>query len=449
MSNDCLTIIGAGPKAMAIATKAFVLKNLGFSVPKIRILEKDSIGSFWKNQTGFTNGRQKLGTAPEKDLGFPYASSCWGDEFNQRVNHQMQQFAWSSFLIEHGHYCTWIDRGKPQPEHRQWAEYLQWAYEKISCDRKIEFVRAEFDSLDFGTHQNWKIQARDQNGGELEFETDGIVLTGPGEMKIPSQMSPQALPQVLPQVQPQVQNDERILNIRTFWKWVKDFKEPSKDTYIAVIGTGETAASVAVTLGKLEAPIHIDIITPMAMSYSRGESFVENNMYTDPFKGNWHELTYEDRKNFIERTDRGVFSISTKKELDQMSHVEIIPGWFNTLAVNSANQLVVELQYNERIEHRVYDFVVLSVGFDPLQFLSRRMTQKARETLLERSSLREWSVPEFEKNIAEDLSVKNLLPKLHLPMIAGLQQGPGFPNLSCLGRLADQILTNYVALDLA
>ena len=33
---------------------------------------------------------------------------------------------------------------------------------------------------------------------------------------------------------------------------------------------------------------------------------------------------------------------------------------------------------------------------------------------------------------------------LHLPVLAGVAQGPGFPNLSCLGLLADRVLGAYV-----
>jgi mycobactin lysine-N-oxygenase len=43
-----------------------------------------------------------------------------------------------------------------------------------------------------------------------------------------------------------------------------------------------------------------------------------------------------------------------------------------------------------------------------------------------------------------DLSVAGLSPPLHLPVLAGLAQGPGFPNLSCLGLLSDRILRRYV-----
>jgi mycobactin lysine-N-oxygenase len=42
------------------------------------------------------------------------------------------------------------------------------------------------------------------------------------------------------------------------------------------------------------------------------------------------------------------------------------------------------------------------------------------------------------------LSVAGLSPPLHLPVLAGLAQGPGFPNLSCLGLLSDRILRRYI-----
>ena len=43
---------------------------------------------------------------------------------------------------------------------------------------------------------------------------------------------------------------------------------------------------------------------------------------------------------------------------------------------------------------------------------------------------------DLERRIELDLSVAGLSPPLHLPLATGLAQGPGFPNLSCLGLLA-------------
>ena len=51
---------------------------------------------------------------------------------------------------------------------------------------------------------------------------------------------------------------------------------------------------------------------------------------------------------------------------------------------------------------------------------------------------------ELERLIDVDLSVSGLEPPLHLPVMAGLAQGPGFPNLSCLGLLSDRVLRRYV-----
>jgi hypothetical protein len=53
-------------------------------------------------------------------------------------------------------------------------------------------------------------------------------------------------------------------------------------------------------------------------------------------------------------------------------------------------------------------------------------------------------VTSLGRRIEPDLSVAGLNPPLHLPVVAGLAQGPGFPNLSCLGLLSDRILRRYV-----
>ena len=52
-----------------------------------------------------------------------------------------------------------------------------------------------------------------------------------------------------------------------------------------------------------------------------------------------------------------------------------------------------------------------------------------------------------ERRIDVDLAIAGLSPPLHLPVLAGLAQGPGFPNLSCLGLLCDRILRRYVLLE--
>jgi mycobactin lysine-N-oxygenase len=46
----------------------------------------------------------------------------------------------------------------------------------------------------------------------------------------------------------------------------------------------------------------------------------------------------------------------------------------------------------------------------------------------------------LQEAVGHDLAVTDLTPKLFLPGLSGLTQGPGFPNLSCLGLLSDRIL---------
>ncbi len=85
-----------------------------------------------------------------------------------------------------------------------------------------------------------------------------------------------------------------------------------------------------------------------------------------------------------------------------------------------------------------YDFVVVAVGFDARWF-EAILADNARALL--RTAL---SGRDLESAIGVDLAVEGLTPALHLPVLAGLAQGPGFPNLSCLGLLSDRVLRRYV-----
>jgi hypothetical protein len=48
-----------------------------------------------------------------------------------------------------------------------------------------------------------------------------------------------------------------------------------------------------------------------------------------------------------------------------------------------------------------------------------------------------------------DVSVARFYTSHYLPALAGLVHGPGFANLSCLGRLSDLIFSGYVSLPFA
>lgn len=73
-----LAILGAGAKAVAVAAKASVLRDMGVTgvdVPDIVAVERIGVAANWQASGGWTDGAHRLGTSPEKDVGFPYRSS--------------------------------------------------------------------------------------------------------------------------------------------------------------------------------------------------------------------------------------------------------------------------------------------------------------------------------------------------------------------------------------
>jgi mycobactin lysine-N-oxygenase len=419
--------VGAGPKALALAAKAKVLNELGFEVPRVLIIEKKEVAHHWKKSSHFTNGNLPLGTSPEKDLGFPYYSFCWGDRVNQQVNQAMQSYSWSAFLIERLTYSDWIDRGKPAPFHHEWAAYLEWSLSKCvsESDDLVVLKNNKITNIDIDG-EKWIIESQNSKQEFAEHRADGVVFTGPGIMRLPFS----------------VPRHERIFTYDEFWKNESQLVA-LKDKKIALVGAGENAATIAVRLGQTEPSIGIDLIAPNATSYTRGESFAENHLYTDPFQGNWLNLTKEDRREFVKRTDRGVFSVSTKRQLDHLRDVHMIQGLFTSVKVDALDQLNVGIEYNTDSENKIYDYLILAVGFDYTYFVESLLSPEAIAKIKKDAGLGEFKREILEENIDENLALQNFDPCIHLPMLAGLNQGPGFANLSCLGRLSDHILARH------
>src|SRR6266498_5076783 len=98
------------------------------------------------------------------------------------------------------------------------------------------------------------------------------------------------------------------------------------------------------------------------------------------------------------------------------------------------------------LQRVAFDWVVVATGFDPLWFW-RLLGERARAALADAlGSGAAGGLPPrttVERAIGHDLAVTGLSPRLHLPVLAGVAQGPGFPNLSCLGLLSDRVLGAY------
>jgi mycobactin lysine-N-oxygenase len=270
---------------------------------------------------------------------------------------------------------------------------------------------------------------------------DGLVMTGPG--------TPLAVPG-------QPKEHPRIMDGATFWQRIEEFtllrSQVQKPLNIGVIGTGETAAAIVVALAnELRNSAYIEVISPYGVMYSRDEGFEENRFFSDPdgklanlvgdhkHAANWVQLSERDRREFVRRTDRGVFSLNAMGEISKAENVRSVLGTVLRLHAGEAT-VRVESEYDDTTAHDEYDYVVVARGFDALWF--RHLLDEDTHAHLAEIT-HSFDARAIERAIAEDLSLGGFTPKLHLPMLAAIAQGPGFPNLSCLGLLADRILASY------
>jgi mycobactin lysine-N-oxygenase len=114
-----LAIIGGGPKGVAIAAKAHVLRILGKIDIEVSIFEEHGIAANWDGTNGYTDGNQRLGTPPEKDIGYPYRCV-----FGEDASLELYEYSWASYLVANRWFGRYVDRGKPHPNHSEWAGYL-------------------------------------------------------------------------------------------------------------------------------------------------------------------------------------------------------------------------------------------------------------------------------------------------------------------------------------
>jgi mycobactin lysine-N-oxygenase len=404
-----LAVVGAGPKGIAIAAKARALAAVGLDAPRVVLIDRGPVAGNWGGGQGYTNGLLPLGTPPEKDVGFPYAHS-WGPA-SAAVTAAMADFTWQRHLITRGAYADWVDRGRMRPTHRQWSWYLREVAEKAQA----EIVAAEVVGLETDG-QRWTVAV--EPGGAIW--ADGVVVTGAGP---PIRVAGQ------PDRHPRVQDG------RSYWLHEHAIRKPVAQN-ACVIGSGETAASVVINLlAKLPRHSSVDVLTSRGVLYSRGESYEENRLYSDP--GDWPALAEAHRREFLVRTDRGVFSLQAEAILNQSRGFRALAG--RAVGIQAGErQVVVTIEYGDEREQVAYDLVVVAIGFQARWF-EGLLGEQARRRLDDA-----LAGAELERRIEVDLSVAGLHPALHLPVAAGLAQGPGFPNLSCLGLLSDRILRRYV-----
>jgi mycobactin lysine-N-oxygenase len=153
-------------------------------------------------------------------------------------------------------------------------------------------------------------------------------------------------------------------------------------------------------------------------------------------------VTEKDRREFVSRADRGVFSVQAVVQITRASNVRSLVGMATELEATE-DEVRLTVAYGGSAQTDSFDFVVIAHGFAPLSFLEW-LSEPALTRLREAAGA--LTTAALENAIGYDLAVTGLTPRLHLPMLSGVAQGPGFPNLSCLGLLAERILAPYAQL---
>lgn len=404
-----LAIIGAGPKAVAVAAKAAVLRDMGVAVPDVVAVERSAVAANWQPAGGWTDGNHRLGTGPEKDVGFPYRSSLVPRR-NGELDERMMRYSWQSYLVATGQFAEWIDRGRPAPAHRKWAQYLKWVADNVN----MNVLRGEVTSIGVDGRR-WALGT-----DGTTIRADAVMVTGPGQPER----------SILP-------GNPRVLSIAEFWHRAAAHERISAER-VVVIGGGETAAAILNELFAHRVST-ITVISPQVTLFTRGEGFFENTLFSDPT--HWSGLTLAERKDAIARTDRGVFSARVQDALLADDRIRHLRGRV-AHAVARDEQIRLTLHSDRAGESletvHGFDLVIDGSGADALWF-TELFNQDALD-LIELGLGGPMTGDRLQESMGYDLAVSHLTPKLFLPNLSGLNQGPGFPNLSCLGLLSDRVL---------
>jgi mycobactin lysine-N-oxygenase len=417
-----LLIVGAGAKAAGIATKVHVLNGLGLGPISLKIVEGTEPAASWLGRNGMTSGEEPLAVTPIKDIGFPYQSHREFGEAGEAIDAATMAFSWQRYLIGRRRYARWIDAGSPSVRHRDYGAYLSWVLARATAGvshvhgRVVEIGLAE----DGG---GWVVEV-EEPGGSSRHRGGALVLTGPGTHR--------AFPH-----EPGVA--ARVFHCDSKRGEFAHLPE-DRDCDVAVVGGGESALSCVMFLRGFRPRARCTVYTPM-LPMSRGESFLENRVFSNPDEVEWGELDLGTRRDFVKHSDRGVFDPPSLAAIAYDDGARFVTGRVTDVGAPTGGE-GVRLQYESpagatRAEH---EYVVNCTGFDLLAQLRDLFPPPLRELVEERAGPLWERPPGAEVRIGRALELVGLSPRLHIPGLGGLSQGPGFANLGALGLLSNRVL---------
>jgi mycobactin lysine-N-oxygenase len=423
-----LLIVGAGAKAAAIAAKVHVINTLGIGRISVTVVEKTEPAASWLGRNGMTSGEEPLAIPPIKDVGFPYQSRRQFGDLGDEIDAGILPFTWQRHAIERGEYAPWVNSEMPSVRHRDYGEYLGWVLSRATEGIAIYSGRVTEVALE---GEGWAIEVEERGSPEDPRRHRGraLMLTGPGVHR--------AFPH-----DPGI--EERIFHCDSRRE---EFARIPADrgAEVAIVGGGESALSALVLLRAFRPLARITIHTPL-LPLSRGESFLENRVFADPDDVEWSKQDLQMRRDFVKHCDRGVFDARGIASLAGDTHCDFATGRVVHVADRPGEEGVsLEYETPDGVVGKPYDFVVNCTGFDLLAQLRGLFPDEVR-TEVERQAGTLWDrPPQTEVRIGRALELEGMRPRLHIPGLAGLSQGPGFANLGSLGLLANRVLAPLMA----
>jgi mycobactin lysine-N-oxygenase len=426
-SEADLIVVGAGAKAAAIATKVHVLNGLGLGPVRLTIVEATEPAASWSGRNGMTSGEEPLAITPIKDVGFPYQSFEEFGAAGEEIDRAVASFSWQRYLIGKREYARWVNAGSPAVQHREYGRYLTWVLSQATDGVSVVHARVTKVSL-LSEPERWAVDATGSSGAR-RYESGALALTGPGVHRL--------LPHD-PEAEPLIFHcDSRRKEFARI-----PFDERSD---IGIVGGGESALSCVAFLRAFRPNAQLTIYT-RGLPMSRGESFLENRVFSSPDEVAWSSLDLELRRDFVKHCDRGVFDPNTLAALAYDDGCRFVVGRVAHIGSTGADGgVAIDYLSAEGLAAGRHDYVVNCTGFDLLEQL-RALFPVAVRAEIERRVGGLWdTAPETEVPIGRFLELEGMHPRLHIPGLAALSQGPGFANLGCLGLLANRVLEPLLA----
>ena len=424
-----LLVVGAGAKATALAAKVHALNTLGAGPFALTIVEATEVAASWLGRNGMTSGEEPLAIPPIKDIGFPYQSSNTFGELGAELDRAMMPFTWQQYMIGKGHYARWVNAGSPAVQHRDYGRYLTWVLAQTTAGVRI--VRGRVTQVSLPERgERWNVEVR--------------RLRQARGMRATRWCSPAGRPSRPP---PRPRRDGADLPLRQPPR--RAGAHPAERGFdIAIVGGGESALSAVAFLRDFRPAARMTVYTP-TLPLSRGESFLENRVFSNPDEVAWSALDPQTRRDFVKHCDRGVFDPGRWRHRLRrplpLCHRPRAPrrrarggqrrGRWRVRAVRRSGG---RCGPQTRLPGQLH-------WLRPAGATARPLLPRAARGDRAPGGAGVGAPPGAEVAIGRALELEGMRPRLHIPGLGALSQGPGFANLGCLGLLANRVLAPLVA----